>query len=391
MLKRIGINGYFWDKPFTGSGQYTRELWRALHAAGLVGDELRTTMLHPPEQKVASDSDAALGAHYQAQGRWEMSDNLRELWWEQMEMGGAARMLSMDLLHSPYMAAPLRQPCPLVVTVHDLIPLRLPAYRGSLLFRLYLRLATATARRARLILTDSQCSKRDIITLLHVPERRVKVTYLAVGAQYHPAIAAQQAATRARFDLPEGYIFYIGGFDVRKNVIGLLQAFAATLPDLDTPRVLAIAGKPPDDKARLANPALFPDVQSEATRLGLGDKVRWLGRVSDADKAALYAAAGLFVFPSLYEGFGLDPLEALASGTPLVCANSSSLPEVVGDAGIMVDAHDPANIRAAMLAVLNDATRQAELRTRGPQQAARFTWERTAMATVEGYRLALGM
>ncbi len=391
MLKRVGINGYFWDKPFTGSGQYTRELWRALHAAGLVGGDLRATLLHPPEQKVASDSDAALGAHYQVQGRWEMSDNLRELWWEQVEMGDAARMLSMDLLHSPYMAAPLRQPCPLVVTVHDLIPLRLPAYRGSLLFRIYLRLATMTARRARLILTDSLCSKRDIIALLRVPEQRVKVTYLAVGAQYHPASVEQQAETRARFGLPEGYIFYIGGFDVRKNVIGLLRAYAAALTDMDSPRVLAIAGKPPDDKARLSNPALFPDVQGEAQRLGLGDKVRWLGRVSDADKAALYAAAGLFVFPSLYEGFGLDPLEALASGTPLVCANGSSLPEVVGDAGILVDAHDPANLRTAMLAVLNDEAKQTELRARGPQQAARFTWERTAMATVAGYRQVLGV
>jgi glycosyltransferase involved in cell wall biosynthesis len=390
LLKRIGINGFFWDKPFTGSGQYTRELWRALHEAGLVDGELRVTMLHPPGQKVASDADATLGAHYQAQSRWAMSDNLRELWWEQVELGKAARMLSMDLLHSPYMAAPLLSRCPLVVTIHDLIPLRLPEYRGSRLFRLYLRLATAAARRARLLLTDSHCSRRDIIELLHMPEQRVKVTYLAVGAQYRSATVEQQAETRVRFDLPQGYIFYIGGFDVRKNVIGLLRAYAAALPKMDQPRVLAIAGKPPNDKARLGSPALFPDVYAEAQRLGLGDNVRWLGRVSDVDKAVLYAAAGLFVFPSLYEGFGLDPLEALACGTPLVCSNAASLPEVVGDAAILVDARDPANLSVAMLAVLNDEAKQAELRARGPKQAAHFTWERTARATVAGYRQALG-
>ncbi|PZS01001.1 MAG: glycosyltransferase family 1 protein [Candidatus Chloroheliales bacterium] len=391
LLKRIGINGFFWDKPFTGSGQYTRELWRALHEARLVGDELRATMLHPPEQRVANDADAVLGAHYQAQRRRAMGDNLRELWWEQVELGAAARMLSIDLLHSPYMTAPLLKPCPLVVTVHDLIPLRLPEYRGSRLFRLYLRLATAAARRAQLLLTDSQCSRRDIIELLRVPEQQVKVTYLGIGVQYRPAPAEQQAATRAQFGLPDGFIFYIGGFDRRKNVIGLLRAYAAALPQMQSPRPLAIAGKPPDDKVRLSNPALFPDVYAEARRLGLGDNVHWLGQVSDVDKAALYAAAGLFVFPSLYEGFGLDPLEALACGTPLVCSNAASLPEVVGDAGILVDAHDPATLSAAMLAVLNDEARQAELRAKGPPQAARFTWQRTAQATVSAYRQVLGM
>lgn len=389
LVKRIGINGFFWDKPFTGSGQYTRELWRALHAAGLVGDEIKATMLHPPEQKVANDADAALGAHFKAQSKWDMSENLRELWWEQVELRGAARMLGMDLLHSPYLAAPLIKPCLTVVTVHDLIPLRLPQYRGSPVFRLYLRLATRAARRARLLLTDSECSKRDIIELLRVPEQRVKVTYLAVSSEYHPRPAEEQAATQAKFGLPEGCVFYIGGFDVRKNVIGLLRAYATALPQMAQPHVLAIAGKLPDDRARAANPPLFPDVYAEAQRLGLGDKVRWLGAVSDEDKAALYAAAGLFVFPSLYEGFGLGPLEALASGTPLVCANSSSLPEVVGDAGIMVDGRNVDSISRAMLRVLNDEAKQAQLRTMGLAQAAKFTWERTARATMAGYREAM--
>lgn len=391
MVRRIGINGFFWDKPFTGSGQYTRELWRGLHEAGLVGDKLRATLLHPPRQHIAADGDAALGAHYQAQSKLRVGGNIGQTWWEQVGLGGAARLLGMHLLHSPYLAAPLFAPAPLVVTVHDLIPLRLAEYRGSVTFRLYLRLATVAARRAKLLLTDSEWSKRDIVELLRVPAERVLVTYLAVGKQYHPASAAEQAATRAKFDLPEGYIFYIGGFDVRKNVIGLLRAYAAALPQMQTPRVLAIAGKPPAAAARAANPTLFPDVYAEAARLGLGDKVLWLGQVSDMDKAALYAAAGLFVFPSRYEGFGLDPLEALASGTPLVCANTSSLPEVVGDAGVLVDVAHPTHLSTAMLGVLNDAVKQAMLRAAGPVRAAQFSWTRTAKATVTGYQEVLGI
>jgi len=385
-MERLALNGYFWDKQWTGSGQYTRELWRALQASPDL--DLALTMLHPAGQPLVG-ADAGVHLVAPASRLPLRGDNLRQLWWEQRGLAAAARKLGAKLLHSPYMAAPFFAPCPTVVTVHDLIPLVLPEYAGSPAFRLYLRLATAAARRARLLLTDSECSKRDIVRLLGVQAARVIVTYLAVSDLYRPLSAVAQQLVRLRLDLPARYLFYIGGFDRRKNVTALLQAYAAALPRLAAPLPLVIAGKPPDAAARAANPTLFPDVQAEAQRLGLGDQVRWLGRVSDEDKAALYAAAELFIFPSLYEGFGLDPLEALASGTALLCSNRSSLPEVVGDAGLLVEP-TVAALAEAMVSLLGDAERLASLRAAGPPQAARFTWHSTATQTLAAYHRVLG-
>lgn len=383
-MARIAINGYFWDKRWTGSGQYTRELWHALHQQPTA--DLSFAMLHPRWQELEADET---GIHLTVpQQPPSQNDNLRQLWWEQQALPSASGRLKAELLHSPYMAAPFFAPCPTIVTVHDLIPLVLPEYAGSRAFQLYVRLASATARRAKLILTDSDHSKRDIVRLLKVPEERIIVTYLAGSKLYQPLSDVAQQMVRLRLNLPERYIFYIGGFDRRKNVTALLQAYAAALPQLSEPLPLVIAGKPPDAETQAANPDLFPDLRWEAERLNLGDKVRWLGRVSDEDKAALYAAATAFVFPSLYEGFGLDPLEALASGTPLICSNRSSLPEVVGEAGVLVEP-ETAALTQAMIGLLNNPERLRYLREAGPPQAAKFSWQQTAAQTVAAYQRVL--
>ncbi len=212
----------------------------------------------------------------------------------------------------PYWAAPLWAPCPVVVTIHDLIPRLLPAYRGGLLPRAYTWLVSRSAQRARLVLTDSRASQQDIITHLHIPPARVRVTHLAPGASFHRVTEpARLAAVRARYHLPARFVLYLGGFDARKNVSALLHAFGRAVqqqtlaPDV----MLVIAGRLP-----ATDSAFAPDPRPLAASLGIEARVVFTGWVDEADKPALYSLAEVFVFPSLYEGFGLTPLEALACG-----------------------------------------------------------------------------
>lgn len=331
----VSLNGYFLNNPHTGSGQYT------LNLAGQL-----------PSLRVARPK-GTLG-------------NLAKLRWEQFGWPSAARSAGADVWHCPYFALPLRRDRPAVVTIHDLIPMVLPAYRGSTLVRSYTRLQALACRSASAILVDSECSKRDVLRLLSVPADRVHVVYLGVEERFTPDRSGEPPLDRP-------YVFYIGGWDVRKNVPALIRAFgqiAAEFPDL----LLAIAGLPGSASA------MFPDLRAVAAPLG--ERVRFLGRVSDEEKLALYRRASVFAFPSLYEGFGLDPLEALACGCPVVCSNASSLPEIVGDAGLLFDPRD----EQALAACLRQALAEPDpLRVQGPIQAAKFRWEKTARETAKVY------
>ena len=331
----VSFNGWFLNHQHTGSGQYAVHLLERLPGLGVAKPRA-------------------------------LSGNLAKLRWEQLDWPRQARRQGARLLHSGYFALPLRRSLPAVVTIHDLIPMVLPKYRGSALVRAYTRLQALACRRAEAILVDSEASKRDVLRLLRVPEERVHVIYLGVDACFTPDHSGPRP-----LDAP--YVFYIGGWDVRKNVPALLRAFgelAPERPDL----VLAIAGHP-----REPSP-MFPDLRALAAPLGA--RVRFLGRVSDEEKLALYRHAELFVFPSLYEGFGLDPLEALACGCPVVCSNASSLPEIAGDAALLVDPGDERALAAAMRQALADPE---PLRAKGPSQAAKFRWERTAEQTAAVY------
>jgi glycosyltransferase involved in cell wall biosynthesis len=384
---RIGINGLFWHLRWGGIGQMTRELWRAMHTLELP-PSAELIMLHPWWQPLADDEYMSIGKHHQA-GRPLLKaqrDHLRMLYWEQVSLPQSARQLKLDLLYSPCTIAPVYNPCPVVTTFHDVIPLVLPEYKAetsSRGFQLRWKMAVTAARRARLLLTDSEFSKHDIVRVLGVADEQVVVVYLGVNELYHPTSAEQQAVVRERLGLPASFIFYVGGFEKRKNVSSLLRAYAAALSHLSAQPPLVIVGKPPSAVESARDPALFPDVRGLAAQLGLGEQVLWIGSISDEDKAALFGAATAFVFPSTYEGFGLGPLEAMACGTPTICSNRSSMPEVVGDAAILVDPTNIAELADAIVELFNNPAQQARLREAGPQQAAHFTWEHTARQTLD--------
>lgn len=380
---RVGLDALFFEQPMTGSGQYATQLWPRLVAAY---PELDMTALAPADTTSAAAQLAGLRALQAPMPR--LPRRPRKVYWEQIAQPRLAGTSALGLVHVPYFAAPAVQRVPYIVTIHDMIPLVSPAYRGSRAMWGYLRLVSRTVRKARLILTDSEYSRREISARLGIPLERVVSIPLAAGADFRaPAQHERMQAVdklRSRFGLAGPFIFNVGGFDARKRLDVLIEAFALALPTLPPGTLLVIAGNP-----HTGNPVLYPPLQPLVRRLGVEERVRFIGFVSEEEKRQLFWAAMTYAYTSEYEGFGLSPLEALSCGTPVVCSNRTSLPEVVGAAGLLVEP-TPRAVASALIRVATD-DRQRELLSRaGPAQAAGFSWERTADATVRAYHLAAG-
>jgi glycosyltransferase involved in cell wall biosynthesis len=379
---KIGINGAFWHLPATGSGRYLHHLLDEL--ASLGGTEVALCL--PRSAAAIGAGQAQSGAVYPLATPLDaLSENLGKLWFEQLAFPRACGRLKVDVAHVPYFAPPLRSPAPLVVTIHDLIPLILPPYRGSLGVRAYMRLVSMAARRASLVLTDSQASAKDIQRLLRIPDSRLRVIYLAASPSYRPLEAAERAEAMARLGVSGPYLLYLGGFDVRKNVIGLLRAYSQVAGRLNGVR-LVIAGRLPERDSAFA-----PDPRIATQESGLGERVHFTGPLAERDAPALYGGALAFVFPSFYEGFGLPVLEALACGTPAIYGSGSSLEEIAGPGGLPVPPDDPGALAEAMVHLVRDDAWRERLALAGLAHAARFSWQETARQTREAYRDALDL
>jgi glycosyltransferase involved in cell wall biosynthesis len=374
----VAVNGWFWGQPGTGSGQYVRRLVAAF-AQG--HPNLRVTLVAPRDGEIdpPGGSVAVHPVDLPGRGHWA------KLRFEQRIFPAAAGEVGADLAHVPYWGGPLRSPVPVVVTIHDLIPLILPRYRGGLLARLYTGLVAASARGAAMVITDSAASQADIVARLNLPPGRVRAIHLAAGESYHPRRAdLVEIAVRRKYDLPDQFVLYLGGYDARKNVETLLRAYTYVREAVGDAVPLVLAGRLPEHRS-----PRFSDVPSLVESLNLADVIDLIGWVDEGETPALYRLAACFVYPSRYEGFGLPVLEAMACGTPVVAGDAASLPEIVGDAGFLVAPDDARAMAGAILATLNQADLAADLCQRGLARAAAFTWARTADQTREVYERAL--
>lgn len=377
----IVINGTFWPQAHVGSGQYLHNLlphlqahaphhqWtvivpRYLHAERIIYNGLQIIPMATPFDR--------------------RSARLAKLWFEQVSVQQACRSLHADLLHVPYIGAPLSPSLPTVITVHDLIPLLLPAYRTSRAMRWYMQGMKRSMRRADMLLAVSEYTKQDVQRVLGVPDNKIVVTYQGVGVGYCPQPHAAIEAMCERFRIDAPYIYYIGGFDVRKNVATALRAFAKMRQSLNERILFVIGGKLPTEQR-----ALFPDIHKLILEEQIAADVVLLGAVSEADNAALMSGCRAFVFPSQYEGFGLPPLEVMGCGAPVLASATTSVGEVVGDGGLLLPPNDVDAWAAALVRVVSDEDLRIDLGQRGLARSQAFDWDTTAQKTLAAYEQAM--
>lgn len=285
-----------------------------------------------------------------------------------------------DVLHVPAFSAPVHTSVPLVVTVHDVIPLILQEYRQSRAMRFYLEVMKRTVRRARIVLTPSEAAASDIGLVLGINPARIRVTPLAADPFLRPTEDMEQTRRAlAKLNVTSPYLLSMAGFDRRKNVLLLIRAFAGAIPHLPDDVQLVLAGAP-----HSANPTVFPPVRPLIDELGVSERVVLTGRVSNDERRTLYQGALAYVTPSEYEGFGLSPLEAMACGVPVIAADRTSFPEVMGNAGLLVEPELAYLVETIVLVATDDGLRDRLSRT-GLHRAEAFSWERTAWLTIEAY------
>jgi glycosyltransferase involved in cell wall biosynthesis len=286
-----------------------------------------------------------------------------------------------DLLFVPSHVLPLLHPRRSVVTVHDLGYLYHPEAH-TLSQNLYLRWSTRfNARTATHVLADSQATRRDLVRYYHIPEMKIAVVYPGRDEALAPvADPALLSAVRTRYGLSGPYLLNVGTLHPRKNLVRLVHAFGSLLRDSTAGARSSISGL----QLVLAGKKgwLYDEILDQVRQLGLSNRVVLTGYVPDADLPALLSGALAFVFPSLYEGFGLPLLEAMACGTPVICSNAASLPEVAGDAALMVDPTDPEALTGALARLVTDDGLRRELVARGFRQMQQFSWRRCAQETM---------
>jgi glycosyltransferase involved in cell wall biosynthesis len=378
---KAAINAWFWDKPDVGSGQYLKYLVPAL----LESSETVELVLVSPKPFEHKLNHPRLVYHHTPTPFPNQAGHLAKVWFEQITFPGVCRSQNADVAHIPYFGSSLTRPVPTVVTIHDMIPMVLREYRGNWRVRLYTSLVAAAALRADLILADSQASRGDILTKLNIPAEKVRVVYLAPAPHFQPAENWQQIVDiKRKYRLPEDFVLYLGGYDIRKNVAALLYAYTWVSGTLHDEFPLVLAGKLPARET-----PLFPDPLRIARELEIEPFIITPGWIEEDDKALLYSAATVFVYPSRYEGFGLPVLEAMACGVPVVTTDAASIPELAGAAAFQIDPDDTKHMAAPIIRLCTEEDSRDDLINRGFDQVVKFSWQNTAAQTLQAYRDAI--
>jgi glycosyltransferase involved in cell wall biosynthesis len=351
-----------------GIGTYIRNLLREL---ARLDPDTEFVILSRPED---AEGVAVLGGNFRAvvetAGNYSIA--------EQVKVPLAIRRERVDLFHAPHYVLPPLVRCPSVVTIHDCIHLMFPQYLPNRRSLVYARTSIAlAAKRSTRILTGSESSKRDILRFVDVPPGKIDVIYHACDERFRTEPNEEVVArVRERFQLQDQFVLYAGNVKPHKNLERLIEAFHIVRSRGLDHLKLVLTG---DDISK------YTALRRAVHRHQLHKYVRFLGFQPLDTLAAMYRLAGAFVFPSLYEGFGLPPLEAMASGTPVVTSNVSSLPEVTGEAAVLVDPYNASSIADGIYRVLTDDSLRNELRRRGLERATQFSWESSVRRVREIY------
>jgi glycosyltransferase involved in cell wall biosynthesis len=304
---------------------------------------------------------------------------LGKVWFEQRIFPKMVERVQADIAHAPYWGPPLSSPAKLVTSVLDVASLIIPNYTQGLTGRVYNALIKTAASGSAYTITLSDATKAEIVQHLKLPEDKIAATYLAADDIYHPKMGEDKdAAVRQKYNLPENFVLYLGGFDLRKQVNQLMLAYTYVIQAEGDYAPLVLAGKEPE-----WGTSVFPNLRDYAKNLDIEDYIIWKGYIDEADKPSLYRLADIFVYPSLYEGFGLPVIEAMACGTPVIANKIPVMEEIVGDGAFLT-----ATVRemaGAMIALLTQKPLRDTMINQGIAQATRYSWRKTAQQTLEVY------
>ncbi len=374
-MYHIGINGRSIFRQLTGVQHYAREVTRSL--CGLASPDLRITVFSGREGR-RDDAGLPLATSFVP-----ADSPLKGMVWEQSLLKRMVRRAGVDVLFNPANVAPLNPPVPSVVTIHDLAFLLFPEYFSRTFALYYRKLIPRIAAQARHVITDSESTRNDLMSAYGLPPEKITVIPLGVSPAFRRRIPKAELETvRRRHNLPDRFFLSISSLEPRKNLRTLLEAYRHLPGAVKEQQGLVLVG---------AGNRIFADPELSRQIGNIDpDRVAVPGYVPTEDLPAIYRMSTALVFPSLYEGFGLPVLEAMAASTPVITSNRSSLPEVAGHAAVLIEPESIEELAAAMELIALDSGTRNLLVERGKKRASLFSWEKTARLTLDVLRQAAG-
>ncbi len=365
---RIGIDATLLPEKLGGAGFYLLNL---INNLSLI-DRKNEYFIFVEKRNVRRFE---LGANFRLIGIKSMPRALRLLW-EQITFPFLLKRYKINLLHSPRYTTPLvRFGWKSLVTFHDMLFLLFPKKHNLLKRLFYERMIPAAAKRVEKIIAVSSATKKDTMKLLNIPSEKIAVINLGIDSSYHPIEKKDLQDFRRKYRILDSFILYVGTLKKRKNILNLIKAYK-NMREKGRKERLMIVGEKGEE---------YQNIYKVVKRLGLEEEVFFTGYLPEELLPLYYNCASLFIYPSLYEGFGLPVLEAMASGTPAITSNISSLPEVAGDAALSVNPDDTEEMAKLMEKVLSNKELAEEMREKGIKRAKLFSWERCAKETLNLY------
>lgn len=365
---KIGIDCITLTYQVTGIGRYTKNL---LEALSKIDRENEYFLFYPGNISMKPE----VGENFHL----TQVNSSKGVMWHQFALPNLAKSCTVDILHSPgNFGLPVRKKCRHVLTIHDLIPIKFKDYLKNFPEnQIYQFFQKQSAKSADIIIADSENTKKDAVSLLKIPEERIDVIYLAADKRFNINNNPDLQKVFSKYSIQAGYLLHLGGIGFNKNTDMVIEAYKKVVDKFPQCPHLVIIG----NKKWLLRQMTYAS--------NLDAKITFTGYVSDEDLPSLYSGALAFIYPSLYEGFGFPVLEAMASGIPVISSATSSLPEVVGDAGLLVDPENPSDIAEKIFLLINDEKLRNSLREKGTERVSKFSWEQTAGKVLEVYKKLL--